>query len=115
MSFSTGKTNIERVENEIIKISEHFKFKINIKKWKNMNQFGFMNPKKLALSILMYENGATNKQEIKNKLKNFTKKNEYERLVNNIIDVYDSKQVIDLKAVMIKYLTNMINHISDRK
>ena len=109
MSFWGGKTNIERVIDETTRAAneDNLDITIDVSSWRGMNQFGYMNPKKLALAIYFYSNLGINKLGELKRIGESLKKSK--NLVGKITSV-DKEVLVKLHAVLLKYLVNMINY-----
>ncbi len=116
MALFGGKTNIERVVSEVSRFIDEMNLsqiigKSDITKWKKMNQFGYMNPKKLGFSIYLYvKHDVIRKTELKKLNRLFVLK-ESKRLISGMMTGNTKEDRVRLKATVIKYLVNMIDYV----
>lgn len=115
MALFGGKTNIERVVSETSRFVEEMNLnqiisKSDITKWKGMNQFGYMNPKKLGFAIYLYlKYDVVAKTDLK-KLNRYYVLKESKRLISGMMTGNTKEDRVRLKATVIKYLVNMIDY-----
>lgn len=102
------RTNIQRVLDDAEKYSTELDLKVNVQEWSELPQISHMEPQILVLSIYLYQNRNLDTLQ---KLKKVNKMLDNSFFTSKIIKITGEgtkEQIKILKAIVIKYLVNMI-------
>lgn len=109
------KTNRQKVieKAEDVASESNLNLNVNLDPWYDLPQLGYLNPKIFTFSVYLYTlNNVKTEADLKKTVKSINSKR-YKNIIDYIISKPETKDypvyVKILKAIIVKYLVNMLN------